>query len=337
MTTNGATPTARPGATAFLAKFREIGILVFLAVIVIVATIAAPRFLLPSNLRNILLDIPLLVVVAMGMTMVILSRNIDVSVGSTVGLTGIVVGMQFKHHPGFPILAGFALGIALGLLLGAVNGALVTWLRVPAIIATLATLSIYRGLVFIVSEGKQVDPNDIPPALIQFSQSSPLLVPWIVLLALLIATATHLFLRYRRTGREIYAVGSNPTAARLRGIPVNRVVFLVFTLTGGLAGLAGVLYASRYGFVNPGQTGVGFELSVIAATVIGGTDVFGGSGSVLGTTLGCLLLGVINNALTVTGLSAFWQLAVYGAIILIAVLTDSLIRGQVGRAATEAA
>lgn len=327
---------ARIDVRSVLAKFREVGVFFFLLGVVVVASAIAPRILSPDNLRNILLDIPLLLVVAMGMTLVILSRNIDVSVGSMLGLCGMVVGLLFKSHPGFPILAGVVVGSGLGLALGAFNGALVTWMRVPAIIATLATLSIYRGITFIISGGKEINAEDIPPALIQLSQKSPVSVPWIVLLALLIAMATHLFLRYWRLGREIYAVGGNPTAARLRGIPVNRVVFLVFTLTGGFSGLAGVMYASRYAFVNPGQTGVGFELSVIAATVIGGTDVFGGSGSVLGTTLGCLLLCVLNNALIVTGLSAFWQLAVYGAMILIAVITDALIQGRLGRTQEEA-
>lgn len=313
--------------TNLLSRFREIGVLVFLLLVVLAAGLVAPRFLRPDNLRNILLDIPLLMVVAMGMTAIIISRHIDLSIGSTLGMSGIVVGLLFKNHPGFPIALGILIGVLIGLALGAVNGALVTWLRVPAIIATLGTLSILRGLIFLVSGGRQVDPNDIPPALIRLSQTSPIGIPWLVLLAFAIAVAAHLFLSRHRAGRALYAIGGNPEAAWLSGIRVHATVFLAFTLTGGLAGLAGVMYASRFGFVNPGQTGVGFELSVIAATVIGGTQVFGGVGSAAGTTLGCLLLGVINNALTVTGLSAFWQLAAYGAIILTALMTDSLVGG----------
>ena len=259
------------------------------------------------------------------------------SVGSMIGLSGIVVGMLFKTHPDMPVPLGLVMGAGVGLVLGAVNGALVTWMRVPSIIATLATMSIFRGLVFIVSGGRQVDPNDIPPALIRLSQTSPLIVPWHVLFAVAVAIITHIFLRFRRTGRAVYAIGNNPTAAGLRGIAVQQVVFLCFAMTGLLSGIGGVLYASRFGFVNPGQTGAGFELSVIAAVVIGGTDVFGGTGSVLGTTLGCLLLCVINNALTVVGFSAFWQLAVYGAVILTVLVVDSTVRKQFGRAVTEGA
>lgn len=318
-----------------LIRFREIGILVFLVALCLATALRAPDFLKPANLRNILLDIPLLMVVAMGMTMVILSRNIDLSVGSTLGLSAIIVGFIFKSHPDFSIWAGAVIGVLIGLVLGAVNGALVTWLRVPAIIATLGTLSIYRGLAFTVSGGKEVGTNDIPQALINLSLTSPFYVPWIVIFAALVTVATHLFLRYSRTGREMYAIGSNPTAARLRGIQVERVVFLAFTLTGGLSGLAGIMYASRFQSVNPRDAGLGLELSVIAATIIGGTNILGGSGTVPGTVLGCLLLGVIANALVITNLSAFWQLAVYGGIILIAVAVDSLIRRQLERAAVE--
>jgi rhamnose transport system permease protein len=208
-------------------------------------------------------------------------------------------------------------------------------MRVPAIIATLGTLSVYRGLIFIVSGGRQVEAHDIPPELVRLSQTSPIGVPWIVIFALVVAGIVHFLLRYTRAGREIYAIGSNPVAARLRGIPVDRVVFMTFALTGALCGLAGIMYISRFGFVYPAKTGAGFELSVIAATIIGGTNIMGGSGSVGGTILGCLLLGVIENALDVAHLSAFWQLAIYGIIILIAVAVDSLIRQRLEKAAAQ--
>jgi rhamnose transport system permease protein len=320
---------------SLLARFREVGILVFLILIVMLTSLKAPSFLSRENLSNILLDIPLLIVVAMGMTLTIISRNIDLSVGSMLGLSAMVVGMTFRSNPQLPILLGMGLGVTVGTALGFVNGLLVTRLRVPAIIATLGTLNIYRGLLFIVSDGRQVDGKDLPESLTQMSQTSAIGVPMIVVLAFVVALLTHLFLRTQRIGREIYAVGSNPHAAQLRGLPTTRILLLVFTLTGSVSGLAGVMYAARFGFVNPAQTGYGFELSVIAATVIGGTDVFGGSGTVLGTLLGCLLLGVINNALTVTGLSATWQLAVYGAIILVAVFADTLLRGRLSRAKKE--
>ncbi len=332
-----ATAASDRSVWALAARFRELGILVFLAIVVVGVSLKAPRFLQASNLRDILLDMPLLLVVAMGMTMVIISRNIDLSVGAALGVSGMVVGAAFKANPNLPIPVGLLLGMLVGFGLGSFNGLLVTWLRVPAIIATLGTLSVFRGLVFVVSGGSQIDRAHIPADLVALSQSSPLGPPMLVLMAFGICLAFHLFLRYHRVGRNIYAIGGNPDAARLCGIRVGPTVWMVFAVTGALAGLAGVMYAARFGFINPAQTGVGFELSVIAATVIGGTDVFGGSGSVLGTVLGCLLLATLNNALTVMGLSAFWQLAVYGTIILLAVWTDSTIRSKLGQLAQETA
>lgn len=176
-----------------------------------------------------------------------------------------------------------------------------------------------------------MDPNYIPPELIALSQGSPISVPWIVIFAAIVAVGAFLFMRYTHTGRQVYAIGSNPLAASLRGIAVQRVTFLVFTLCGAAAGLAGIMYASRHGYINPGDTGVGFELVVISATVIGGTNVFGGYGSVVGTVLGCLLLGVINTALFILGISGFWQLATYGLAILLAVTVDTAIQRSLGR------
>jgi rhamnose transport system permease protein len=155
-----------------------------------------------------------------------------------------------------------------------------------------------------------------------------------VVIALAVAILTHFFMRYSTIGRNVYTIGSNPDAARLRGIPVEFTIFVVYMITGAVAGLAGVLYSSRMGFVNPGQTGVGLELTTIAAVVIGGTNVFGGSGSVPGVLLGCLLLGTINVALAVLGVAGTWQLAVYGLVILLAVIVDALLQHQLQRIVT---
>lgn len=328
---------ANRGFVTWLARFRELGIIIFLIVIVLLVSAIQPRFLTQFNLRSILLWAPLLTVVAMGQMMVIITRGIDISVGSILGFAGIVVGMIFRDNPGFDIFLGTALGILIGAVLGAFNGALIAWVKVPPIIATLGTLSAYRGLTFVVSGGRQIDPNHVPSDLIRWSQSGPFdldLIPWVVVSALVVALLAHLFLRYTRTGRNVYAIGSNPDAAELRGIPVARTRLAVYTITGAMSGLAGILYASRFGFVNPGQTGVGFELTVVAAVVIGGANVFGGSGSVLGVVLGCLLLGTINVALAVLGIAATWQLAVYGFVILLAVAIDAIIQTELRRAAT---
>jgi rhamnose transport system permease protein len=255
-----------------------------------------------------------------------------------VGLAGLVVGIMFRDVPGLSLFAAILISLAVGLVMGAVNGSLIAWARVPPVIVTLGGLSAYRGLTFIISGGSQIDGNHIPTPLIRWSQIGPFgiwSVPWVIFIAAGVALLTHLFLQYTTTGRNIYAIGNNPEAARLRGVPIKPVTFFVYAFTGAVCGLAGLLYASRFGFLNPGQTGVGLELTVIAAVVIGGVNVYGGSGSVLGVLLGCLLLGSINVALSVLGVAGTWQLAVYGLIILLAVTVDSLLQRQLQRAAGE--
>ncbi len=313
-------------------RTREMGTLLLLLIVVGVTAAIQPRYLNANSVRSILLWVPLLAIIGMGEMMVLIIRGIDVSVGSMVGLAGMVVGLVFRDAPQVPLYACVLLSIGLGLAMGALNGWLIAWVKVPAVIVTLGGLSFYRGLTFLITQGSQIDGNHIPKALVRWSQTGPFgiyLVPWVVLIVVGVALLTWLFLSYTRRGRHIYALGSNPDAARLRGVPVERVTFFVYAVTGALCGFAGILYASRFGFLNPGQTGVGLELTVIAAVVIGGVNVFGGSGSVLGVLLGCLLLGAINVALAVLGIAGTWQYAVYGVVILLAVLADSLLQKRV--------
>jgi len=321
-----------------LVTLREVGTAALLVGVVAAAMVKNPHFLDVKNLNSILLWIPLLVVVGMGQMMVILTRGIDVSVGSTMGVSGIVVGMLFRDHPNLNIYVGAAIGFAIGTVLGAINGGLISWAKIPPIIATLGTLSAYRGLAFIICKGEQIDSNNIPESLTNWALYGPLTIKgvtfnWLIIWALVAALLTAYFLKTSRTGRAIYSIGSHPEAARLRGLPVNKVTFLVYSVCGGLAGLAGVLYASRYGFVNPGTAGSGFELTVIAAVVIGGTNVLGGSGTVVGVLLGSLLLGTINVALAVLGIDAAWQMLVYGLVILIALTIDSYLQRLLGKLA----
>jgi rhamnose transport system permease protein len=310
---------------ALLAR-REAGILTMLVAFIVVVGAIEPRFLTLDSARIVLLAVPLILVGAMGQMMVVVARHVDLSMGSVMGFSAICAGMMFRDHPDLPLVAGFLVAIGAGALLGLVNGLVVVVCNLPSIIVTLGTLSLYRGLLFILSGSRQIDPNQIPTDLIAMAQTSPLGIPWVVLIAFLVAILAHLLLTHSRVGREIYALGSNPMAVRLRGVAVGRVIVLVFILSGAAAGLAGILYAARFGYVNPGITGVGFELTVIAAVVIGGTSINGGVGSVLGTTLGVLLLGSVNVALPTLGISGFWQNAIYGAIILVALIIDRTVR-----------
>ncbi len=312
-------------------KHREIRTLALLLIVIVGAALRAPRFIEATSINSILLWAPLLIVVGMGQMLVIVTRGIDVSVGSMVGLSAMASGMFLRSHPNTPLVWGVAVALLVGAALGAINASVIAYGRVPAIIATLGSLSAYRGLIFILSHGVQVDSNDLPDSLSRWSSEGPIhlggvTVPWLLVAALGIAALAAWFVRRTRTGRDIFSLGSHPEAARLRGIPVTRITFLVYAITGALCGLAGLMYASRFGFVNPGTAGQGLELIVIAAVVIGGVNVTGGSGSVVGVLLGCFLLGVINVALSVLGIDATWQQLVYGSVILIAVILDTLAR-----------
>jgi rhamnose transport system permease protein len=315
-------------------RIREVSILILIIVVIIITGTIKPRFFSISSVRSILLWVPLLAVIGMGEMMVIITRGIDVSVGSMVGVAGMVIGILFRDA-GIGVLAGLGIGIVVGTALGALNGYLVAWASVPPVIVTLGGLSAYRGLTFIISGGSQVNNYELPVELIRLSQRGPFglwTVPWIVFIMIGIVALTYFFLNYTTVGRNIYSIGNNPEAARLRGVPVKRELFILYSFTGAMCGLAALMYASRFGFLNPGQTGSGLELKVIAAVVIGGVTVSGGVGSVIGVLLGCFLLGTINVSLSVLGIAGTWQQAVYGFIILLAITTDLYLQKRVKKA-----
>jgi len=312
---------AAPRRRAWLRR-REAGVAAMLAALVLGVTLIEPRFAAPASLEILVAALPLLLVGAVGQLVVMLARHVDLSVGSMLGLCAIVAGIVMREHPHWPLAAGFAVAIGCGALLGLLNGLLVALFALPAIIVTLGTLSLFRGIVFIVSGGRQIDPHQIPLALIRLAQDAPLGLSWIVWIALAVALAVHLLLAQARVGRDIHALGSNPRAAALRGLPVRALTVLVFVLSGALAGLAGELYAARFGYVNPAITGVGFEFTVIAAVVIGGTSIRGGVGSVGGVLLGVLSIAAVQVALPVLGVSGYAQSALYGAVIVLALIID---------------
>ena len=308
---------------------REAGIAVMIVLFCIAVGIARPQFLTLESLRIILLLTPLILIGAMGQMMVIVARHVDLSIGSMLGFSAMVTGMMFKFQPEIWWPLGFVASIGIGAALGLLNGVLVTLFRLPAIIVTLGTLNLYRGLTYIVSNAKQIDRQYVPAALKSMSQTSPILgIPWIIFMSFGVALLTYWFGMHTRIGRQVYALGSNPVAAPLRGVAVNRVTLMVFTISGALSGLAGIMYASRWGFVNPSNTGSGFEFQVIAAVVIGGVSINGGVGTVLGTVLGVLLLGCVAAALPLLGIAGTTQSAIYGAVILIALLIDRTVRQQ---------
>jgi rhamnose transport system permease protein len=313
-----------------LVRFREAGISFFIIILILAVTLRNPAFLTADNFDDILLNISILTIVALGQTIVILTRGIDLSVSSTIGLVAMMVSFVVKQNPDFPILLAVLLGMALGAMLGIFNGLIITYGKVPPIIATLGTLSVYRGMVFFYSQGTWVNSYELPSGFKLLSKGTPLGLPNMVLIAILVAVIVYYFLNYTRTGREIYAVGSNPDAAQFAGIRKDRIIFLVYMLSGIAAGLAAVLWASRFESAQT-NTALGFELQTVAAAVVGGVSISGGVGTVPGVLLGALLLGVIQNALTIVRISPFWQLAAQGLLILIAVITDKWVLGRVER------
>ena len=308
---------------------REAGIFVMIVLFCLAVGLYKPQFLTLNSLRIILLLTPLILIGAMGQMLVLVARHVDLSIGSMLGFSAMVTGMMFKFMPEIWWPLGFVVAIGTGTILGLVNGILVTLFRLPAIIVTLGTLNLYRGLTYIISDAKQIDRQFVPSALKAMSQTSPIFgIPWIIFMSLGIAALTYVFVMHTAVGRQIFALGSNPVAAPLRGINVTQVTLLVFAISGALSGLAGIMYASRWGFVNPSNTGAGFEFQVIAAVVIGGVSINGGSGTVLGTVLGVLLLGCVAAALPLLGIPGTTQNAIYGAVILVALLIDRTVRQQ---------
>lgn len=316
---------------------REMGIFVAIIVFCAIVGLIKPRFLDLDNLRVVMLFVPLIMIAAMGEMLVIIARHVDLSVGSSLGFAAMMTALMFKTYPDVPLVLGFVVAIGIGAALGFINGLTVIVFRLPAIIVTLGTLYLYRGLTFIASGAKQIDRQYIPGPLKAMSANAPnYWLPWIVVIAIVVVLITYWFANHSRLGRQVYALGSNPSAAPLRGIPVTAVTLTVFSISGALAGLAGIMYASRWGFVNPSNTGWGFEFQVIAAVVIGGVSINGGVGSVLGVVLGVLLLGCVSAALPLLGIPGTVQSAIYGLVIIVALVIDQTVRERGIKALTEA-
>nr|WP_154676554.1 ABC transporter permease [Amycolatopsis benzoatilytica] len=321
------------GRTVFGAVFkaRESGIVLALLVLVAFTATQNGRFLSGQNIRDILLGTAILAVLAVGQAIVMITRNIDLSVGSVLGLSAFAVGSLMEGNPGLPVIVALLAGLGIGAGCGLVNGAVVRFGRVPALVVTLGTLYAFRGVTYFWAGGQQINADKLPRSFVEFGDASLLGVPWLVLIAVLVLVVAGVVLRSYRGGRELYAMGSSPQAAELAGIKVGRNTTVAFLVCGALAGLAGVLFAARFSTVDA-AAGTGYELNVVAAAVVGGVAVFGGSGSVWGASLGALLLTVIGSSLAVLDINQFWQQAIVGALILLAIGADRLVAVRVAKA-----
>ncbi|MEI1374539.1 ribose ABC transporter permease [Nostoc sp. UHCC 0926] len=297
------------------------GILPILVIICILFAFLSPNFLTGGNIVNILRQASINIVLATGMTFVILTGGIDLSVGSILAVSAVVALLVSL----LPALSWAAVPAALlaGLLLGLLNGALITFLDVPPFIVTLGSLTALRGVAFLIAKGTTLINRDINFAWVGNTYVGPF--PWLVIIALLAVIVSWFVLRQTVLGVQIYAVGGNERAARLTGIKVNRVLLFVYGISGLLAGLAGIMSASRL-YSASGIVGTGYELDAIAAVILGGTSFTGGIGTIGGTLLGALIIAILNNGLTLLNLSYFWQLVVKGLVIILAVTIDRLRR-----------
>ena len=289
-----------------------------------------PGFVAPANLANVFNDTSPLILLAIGQMIVILTKCIDLSVAANLALTGMVVSMINVAAPGLPIIVILAVAIGLGTVLGMINGVLVWKLAIPPIVVTLGTMTIFRGIIVVISDGKWVNSHEISDPFKAFTRAEFLGLPtmsWIAIAAVLLFT---IVMTRTTLGRAFYAAGGNPHAATYAGIDVGRTQFWAFTISGALAGLTGYLWVSRYAVAYVDLAG-GFELDVVAACVIGGIAIMGGIGSVIGATLGALFLGIIKNALPVVDISPFWQLAISGSAIIIAVAMNARANREKGR------
>lgn len=304
---------------------RELGILLALVLVIVAATVANPNFLFSSDgWRDLLLTPSILVMLAVGQAIVIITRNVDLSVGSVLGLSAYLTGRLFIDLQGIPIVAVFLIVIVFGAVLGLVNGALVAFAKVPSLVITLGTLYAYRGINVLWTGSDRVNASDLPREFLALGTGQILFIPILTIIALVVLVVAGWVMKNTRAGREFYAIGSDPAAAELYGLRVTRRLLTAFVLSGALAGLAGVLYAARYGTINS-QAGSGWELDAVGAAVIGGVAIFGGSGTVWGAAIGGVLLLTINRALPILGIPDFWQRAVVGALIIGAIVLDRVL------------
>ena len=302
------------------------------AIILLLAIIASrfPAFITPANLASVFNDAAPLILLAIGQMIVILTRCIDLSVAANLALTGMVVAMINVAMPGLPVVVILAISIGFGALLGMLNGVLAWKLAIPPIVVTLGTMTIFRGTIFLLSDGQWVNSHEFSDPFKAFPRTELLGLPVMSWMAILAVILFSIIMARTTLGRAFYAAGGNPHAAIYAGIDVGRTRFWAFTISGALAGLTGYLWVSRFAVAYVDLAG-GFELDVVAACVIGGVAIMGGIGTVIGAMLGALFLSIIKNALPVVDISPFWQLAISGGAIIIAVALNAQASHEKGR------
>lgn len=327
--------TTKAKQSDFLSLFSRFGAFIFLIILCVVFAILEPAFLAPINIFNVLRQVSIYGLLAIGMTFVILTAGIDLSVGSLLavaglvaaavekGSTGLLTGGGAGEGGGYGLPAAISAAVAVGLLGGLLQGVAISKLKVPPFIVTLGGLSAFRGAALVFSQGQPISAFREPYRFWGQGLIGPVPVPVIIFLTF--AVIAFIILRYTKYGRHIYAIGGNKEAARLSGLNVDRLIMSVYIIIGFFAGLSGFLLSSRLNSAEQ-VAGVGYELTVIAGVVIGGTSLFGGEGGIFGTVVGTLLIGVLANGLTLLNVSSYYQQIIIGLIIVFAVYFDQLVK-----------
>ncbi len=318
------------GLLGTLGRSRELTLVAVIVILSPLVNLQAPNFLTTDNLVPVTTLAAIIAIAAVGESLIVITKNVDLSVESTIGLVAFMVG-DLLRSPGMSVPEAWAIGLVVALLAGAANGVVVTLFRVPSIVVTLGTLSIYRGIVFVIAHGTQINLSDLPDGYSDPANQTVLGIPYFVVVALVVVAVAAIGLKYTRFGRWLYAVGSDAAAASVMGIRSNLVVLGAFTLAGLLYGIAGILWGIEFGTIYA-TSASNQALQVIAAVVVGGVAISGGSGTVVGAAIGALFLALINNALLLLQLPQELLQAIYGGVILIAVGADAYLRLRATRA-----
>lgn len=296
----------------------SLGLLLVIVTFCIVLSILSPVFLTKANLVNLLMQSTILATLALGVTFVIITGGIDLSVGSVMAVSS-AIGLGLIVYNGVPVFIGVLVMILIGAIFGLINGLFVTKLQLSPLIVTLATMGIARGIVLIYTNSANVNP--VPETFVKLASGSFLTIPYLIIVVVILTVIAHVLLKHTVFGRSVYASGGNELAAQLSGIRTKTIITLTYVLAGVAAAIGGLLLTARLESAGP-SAGTGIELTVIAAVVIGGTSLFGGQGNILGTILGVILLSLVSNAINLLGVPPAWDALVTGSVILVAAILD---------------
>jgi len=314
----------------FAENLRELGLLIFIIVLSVGVQLRNPAFLTLENINSLFTNTAILGILAVGMMLVLITRGIDLSIGATIAFSGMITALTVSRYPDMSPFLAILEGTAIGLVVGMVIGVLVARFDVLPIIATLGMMNIVRGLTYVISGGKWVSSYQMSSSFKAIATGRTLGLNNLIFIAIVVYLVAAYFVNHNRSGRQIYAVGSNPEAAGVSGIPKRRLIFLAYSIMGALAGLAGVLWVAKFASAQ-GDTAIGYELQVIAACILGGVSITGGVGKLSGLILGTVLFGILSNALPLINVSPFWQMGIQGVTVLAAVLTNVMVKRNTER------